>query len=106
MERVSAWKRLAGTGKGALGGLDYGAALGMPRSHGTARGREGIILSWGVLNNSTGLCREQDLGARADGFLGMALDAWHVPPGTAGRGPTSIAPNWGFGSERPTPTTC
>lgn len=74
MERVSAWKRLAGTGKGALGVLDCGAALGMPRSHGIARGREGITLSWGVLNNSTRLWREQDLGARA----------WWVPPGGPG----------------------
>lgn len=74
MERVSAWKRLAGTGKGALGVLDCGAALGMPRSHGIARGREGITLSWGVLNNSTRLWREQDLGARA----------WWVHPGGPG----------------------
>lgn len=65
MERVSAWKRLAGTGKGALGVLDCGAALGMSGSHGIARGREGIILSWNVLNNSTSVWRKQHLRARA-----------------------------------------
>lgn len=77
MERVSAWKWLAGTGKGALGVLgllDCGAALGMSRSHGIARGREGITLGWDVLNNSTSVWREQDLGTRA----------WWLPPSGPG----------------------
>lgn len=74
MERVSAWKRLAGTGKGALGVLDCGAAFGTSRSHGMARGREGTILSWDVLNNCTSVWREQELGARA----------WWLPLGGPG----------------------
>lgn len=84
MERVSAWKRLAGTGKSALGVpgvLDCGAALGMSRSHSIARGREGITLGWDVLNNSTSAWREQDLGTRAWWLLLGGLGCLACPHG-------------------------